>query len=129
MERVQRMFTRMLPHLRTLTYPERLARLKLFSLERRRLRGDLIEAFKQLKGLSDVGERPLLGLSEAEGLRGHALKLSKPRALTRRRQTFFTHRVVNAWNKLPAEAVEESSVVGFKNKLDACWTTIFPDLP
>ena len=43
LERVQKIFIRMLPGLDGLSYKERLDRLGFFSLERRRLRGDLIQ--------------------------------------------------------------------------------------
>ena len=46
LERAQKRFTRMLPGLDGLSYKERLDRLGLFSLECRRLRGDLIEIYK-----------------------------------------------------------------------------------
>ena len=49
-ERVQKRFTRMLLGLDGLSYKERLDRLGLFSLERRRLRGDLIEVYKIMRG-------------------------------------------------------------------------------
>ena len=43
-ERVQRRFTRMIPDIKDLSYEQRLAKTKLWSLEDRRTRADLIEA-------------------------------------------------------------------------------------
>ncbi len=45
MERIQRLATRMVKGMWELPYEERLCRLNLFSLERRRLRGDLLLAY------------------------------------------------------------------------------------
>ena len=128
LERVQRSFTRMFASLRTLSYPERLRLLKLFSLERRRARGDLIEVFKELKGLSDMGDRQLFQLSTSPELRGHSLKLAKPRAQTSVRQNSFALRVINSWNRLPQEVIDCDTVDTFKRKLDECWHTTFPNL-
>ncbi|KAF2346285.1 Acyl-CoA dehydrogenase/oxidase C-terminal [Trinorchestia longiramus] len=44
----------MIPELRNLSYERRLQRLELISLEQRRLRGQLIETFKNLNGLNNV---------------------------------------------------------------------------
>ena len=73
-EGVQRRFTRLIPGMSGLSYDQRLHRLGLYSLEFRRLRGDLIETYKILKGLDrlDAGRLfPMLGRSRT---RGHSLK-------------------------------------------------------
>jgi len=53
-ERIQRRFTKMIPHLKNIPYEEQLAKLKLWSLEDRRVRADLIEVFKITHGYSSV---------------------------------------------------------------------------
>jgi len=54
LERVQRRFTRMLPGIESVGSEERLNKLGLFSLERQRLRGDLIEVHKIMRGIDRV---------------------------------------------------------------------------
>ena len=49
-ENVQRRATKQLPGLKNLTYSERLQKLKLPSLNFRRVRGDMIELYKILNG-------------------------------------------------------------------------------
>ena len=60
LERVQKRFTRMLPGMEGISYEERLEKLCLFSQERRRLRGDLIEVYKIMRGMDRMDSQKLL---------------------------------------------------------------------
>ena len=53
-ERVQRRATRLIPGLAGLSYEERLKETGLYTLERRRLRGDMMEMFKIMKGRDKI---------------------------------------------------------------------------
>ncbi|KAL5258599.1 hypothetical protein ACHWQZ_G009170 [Mnemiopsis leidyi] len=55
LESVQRRFTRLIDEVGTLPYSRRLEILNLTTLAERRIRGDLIEAFKATSGLTDYG--------------------------------------------------------------------------
>ena len=126
LEKVQKSFTKIFPHLRQFSYKQRLDKLNLFSLSRRRLRGDLIETFKFLKKINQTGEH-LFSLAKNTALRGHPMKLDKKYAATSIRAHFFSNRVVNAWNSLPSDAVSANSVVTFKAKIDRCWSHVLVD--
>ena len=119
-ERVQRRATKQVPGLGKLTYEERLQRLNLFSLSFRRLRGDLIEVFKIISGLSDPDTAPDLHLVGETITRGNGRKLLVRRAegYHNHRKHFFTLRVANIWNDLPRDVVWAGSLKSFKNKLD-----------
>jgi len=116
-ERVQRRATRMILPLRHLPYEQRLAILRLTTLETRRLRGDLIEVFKMVKGFVDIDYTQYFTLANSS-LRGHSLKLFKPRFKLECGRFFFANRIVDEWNMLPEEVVSCTSVNCFKNKID-----------
>ena len=59
LERVQKRFTRMLPGIEGISDEERLEKLGLFSLEQWRLRGDLIEAYKIMRGMDGEDHQKL----------------------------------------------------------------------
>ena len=54
LDKVQRRTTKLVWGLKELSYEERLERLKLFSLEERRLGGDVTQTFKLLTGKENV---------------------------------------------------------------------------
>ena len=117
LERVQARATKLIPELRHKTYEERLAELNLFSLETRRLRGQLIEVFKILRGFDDVDYRSMFQLSEGQ-TRNHGYKLELKRYNGDLCGNFFSYRIGNYWNALPPEVVNSSSVDQFKSRLD-----------
>ena len=98
-ESVQHRATRMITSLKGLSYEQRLNALKLTSLETRRMRGDLIEVFKILKGFEDVNSSKFFKLADTN-LRGHNLKLFKSRFCTNIGKFTFCNRVIEQWNSL-----------------------------
>ena len=117
-EMVQKRAVKMIRNLRATSYDNRLEELNLFSLKKRRLRGDLIEVFKIMKGLSKW-DHSLKLKSAMHNIRGHSMKLDKQFNRTDIRKHFFTQRVVDEWNKLPQKAIECRSVDTFKKVVDA----------
>ena len=116
---VQKRATKMLPTLENLTYEERLIALKLPTLRFRRLRGDMIETFKILKGIYDrkVTE-DLFELNQESKSGGHTLKIRKQRRRLNVRKFFFTNRIVDIWNNLKEEIFSAKNLNTFKNKQD-----------
>ena len=94
LERVQRRFTRMLPGMEGRSYEERLRELGLFSLERRRVRGDLIEMYKMIRGIDRVDSQRPFPRVEVAITRGHNFKVSGGRYRGDVRGRFFTQSVV-----------------------------------
>ena len=118
LERVQHRFTRLFKDLKDLPYDDRLKRLGLWSLEERRNRGDLIEVFKMVKGLSDVSWQTFFQRSTVSSTRGHDWKLVKPFCKKDSRLHFFSLRVINRWNSLSQDLVDSTSVNSFKSGLE-----------
>ena len=93
LEGVQRRATKLINGFSDITYQQRLAKLKLTTLETRRLREDTIEVYKILKGFDNVEYKDLFQLSTTN-LRGHGYKLFKARVNTDIGKYSFCNRVI-----------------------------------
>ena len=94
LEKVQRRATRLIPCIRDRSYKD-LRMVNLFRLSKRKLGGDLIEAFNFIKGINKVNYKLFFRVSLVNRTRGHKWKLVKEKFHTDIRNHLFTQRVIN----------------------------------
>ena len=115
------------------SYEEKLVALKMQSLQDRRVRGDMLQTFKLLKGIDNVNANTFFNLSAERhshstrqatvvsndtNVATPALGLLKSSSKLALRSNFFSQRVVQPWNSLPLAIKQSDSTITFKNSYD-----------
>ena len=134
LEKVQKRMIRMLSDVKGDSYEAKLKDVGLTTLRERRTRGDLIEAFKTIKGHNNIDKRRWFNLIDDDQIRPSTRSnsnitqegtterrvdvLERERPRLDLRANFYTVRVVAKWNELPDHVKNSRSVNAFKNTYD-----------
>jgi len=105
----------MIRGLEHLCYEERLRELGLFSLEKKRLWGDLIAAFQFLKGVYRKDGERLFSRACCARTKSSGFQLKEGRFRLGIRKKFFE---MKHWHRFPREVVAAPSLETFTVKLD-----------
>jgi len=117
-EKIQRRAAKLVYGFNKMPYEQILKALGLHSLQRRRLRGYLIEIYNILTGKEKIKSDQLFQKATTTELRGHSLKLYKKSSRLELRKHSFSRRIVDHWNKLPDDVVSAATISTFERRLD-----------
>jgi len=107
-----------------LSYEESVRGLGLFSLEKRRLQGDLISTFQYLEAAYKQDGDRLFSRTCCNRTRGNGFKLKEGRFRLDIRKKFFTVRVLKHCNRFPREVVDAPSLETLKARLDGALSNL-----
>ena len=112
LERVQNKMTRLIPNGRNMSHEARNQVMRLTSHHKRRLRGDLINIYK------NYDNQELFKPRNSDRTRGHPKTLEIPRCQTLIRKHSFCSRSIEDWNNLPYHVVMSENLNAFKRNID-----------
>ena len=114
LKRIVRKVIEIILKLRNKSYEERLKELNLFSLSKRRLRGDLIKVFKIFRGFDNININDYMTTVLASTTRNNGFKIIGKRFRSKQSKAFFFNIIVYIWNSLPAEIVNSNKIESFE---------------
>ena len=122
LEGIQTKATKMIQGMEHL-YKDRLKELGLFSMEKRKLWGDLIMAFHYIsEGYEEEGNR-LFSRDCCDRTKGNGFKLEQGSFRLDIRKRFFMVRVMRHWQSLPREMMDAPCLQTHKVRLDGAPST------
>ncbi len=97
-------------------------------MERHFLRATLITVYKLFHGYLNLSAEGFFESPAAVNLRGHNFMVRQLRLHLAIQKAAIAVRSTGPWNGLPLHIAETPTVSSIKDRLDANWRSIFPDI-